>query len=91
MKRPNIVILNPDQMRADSMHHLGNDASVTPVLDRLATEGISFSRAFCQNPVCTPSPCCRTSDNDPYDASVGAGAFEGVKGFGLSCLDESAQ
>lgn len=47
MKRPNIVILNPDQMRADSMHHLGNAASVTPVLDRLATEGISFSRAFC--------------------------------------------
>ena len=56
-KRPNIIILNPDQMRADSMHHLGNEASVTPVLDALAEEGVSFSRAFCQNPVCTPSRC----------------------------------
>jgi arylsulfatase A-like enzyme len=50
-KRPNIIILNPDQMRADSMHHLGNQASVTPVLDALAEEGASFSRTFCQNPV----------------------------------------
>ncbi|MBS5523138.1 MAG: sulfatase-like hydrolase/transferase [Clostridiales bacterium] len=68
MKRPNIVILNPDQMRADSMHHLGNDASVTPVLDRLATEGISFSRAFCQNPVCTPSRCSFMSGWYPHVA-----------------------
>ena len=68
MKRPNIVILNPDQMRADSMHHLGNAASVTPVLDRLATEGISFSRAFCQNPVCTPSRCSFMSGWYPHVA-----------------------
>lgn len=31
-KRPNIVIINQDQMRADSMAHLGNPASVTPNL-----------------------------------------------------------
>ena len=38
-KRPNIVIINPDQMRADSMFHLGNPAAVTPNLDELAKEG----------------------------------------------------
>ena len=54
-KRPNIVIINPDQMRADSMFHLGNPAAVTPNLDELAKEGVSFAHAFCQNPVCTPS------------------------------------
>lgn len=26
MDRPNIIIFNPDQMRADSLHHLGNRA-----------------------------------------------------------------
>ncbi len=36
MNRPNILIINPDQMRADALHHLGNDASHTPVFDRLA-------------------------------------------------------
>lgn len=56
--RPNIVIINPDQMRADSLAHLGNPTSKTPYLDKLAqTESVSFSNAFCQNPVCVPSRC----------------------------------
>jgi arylsulfatase A-like enzyme len=55
-KRPHVVIFNPDQWRGDVMGHHGNAAAVTPNLDRLVkTEAVSFSRAFCQNPVCTPS------------------------------------
>lgn len=57
MHKPNILIINPDQMRADALHHLGNAASHTPVFDRLAAEGVSFRNAFCQNPVCVPSRC----------------------------------
>jgi len=57
-KQPNIIIFNPDQWRSDVMGHLGNPAAVTPNLDRLvAAEAVSFSNAFCQNPVCTPSRC----------------------------------
>lgn len=56
-RKPNIIIFNPDQMRADALHHLGNAAAYTPYLDALATEGVSFSNAFCQNPVCVPSRC----------------------------------
>ena len=55
--KPNILIINPDQMRADALRHLGNPASHTPNLDQLAEEGLSFSNAFCQNPVCVPSRC----------------------------------
>ena len=55
--KPNILIINPDQMRADALGHLGNPASHTPHLDALAQEGVSFSSAFCQNPVCVPSRC----------------------------------
>ncbi|MCR5781626.1 MAG: sulfatase-like hydrolase/transferase [Clostridia bacterium] len=57
MPKPNILIINPDQMRADALHHLGSQASHTPVFDELAAEGVSFSNAFCQNPVCVPSRC----------------------------------
>ncbi|HHV10825.1 MAG TPA: sulfatase-like hydrolase/transferase [Clostridiales bacterium] len=58
MKKPNIIILNPDEMRADTMGHLGNEAAYTPRLDTLALEeGVSFSNAFCQNTVCVPSRC----------------------------------
>ncbi len=57
-KLPHLLIFNPDQFRADALCHLGNPASVTPNLDRLATtDGVSFRNAFCQNPVCTPSRC----------------------------------
>jgi arylsulfatase A-like enzyme len=56
--RPHIVIFNPDQFRGDVLGHMGNPAAATPVLDDLAaTEAVSFSRAFCQNTVCTPSRC----------------------------------
>ncbi len=57
-QRPNIIIFNPDEMRADTLSHLGNSAAVTPNLDRFAqTDAVSFSNAFCQNPVCVPSRC----------------------------------
>ncbi len=57
MSKPNIVIINPDQMRADVLSHLGNRAINTKNIDALASDGVSFSGAFCQNPVCTPSRC----------------------------------
>ena len=57
-KRPDIIIFNPDQMRADALAHLGNPASITPNLDAFQqTEAVSFRNAFCQNPVCVPSRC----------------------------------
>lgn len=57
-KKPHIIIFNPDQMRSDALSHLGNPASITPNLDRMAAnEAVSFRNAFCQNPVCVPSRC----------------------------------
>ncbi|MEI6518820.1 MAG: sulfatase-like hydrolase/transferase [bacterium] len=57
-KKPHILIFNPDQWRGDVMGHLGNPAAVTPNLDAIVeNEAVSFSTAFCQNPVCTPSRC----------------------------------
>ena len=58
-KRPNIIIFNPDEMRYDAMHHLlRNLAAITPNLDKFAKEdAVSFSNAYCQNPVCVPSRC----------------------------------
>ena len=57
-KRPHIIIFNPDEMRADTMAHLGNPAAITPNLDAvIQEEAVSYSRAYCQNPVCVPSRC----------------------------------
>lgn len=67
MKRPHIVIFNPDQWRSDVMGHMGNPAAYTPVLDRwVESEAVSFSNAFCQNTVCTPSRCSFMSGWYPH-------------------------
>ncbi|MCI9046062.1 MAG: sulfatase-like hydrolase/transferase [Hungatella sp.] len=68
-KRPNIIIFNPDEMRWDTMGHMGNPAAVTPFLDRFAkTEAVSFSNAYCQNPVCVPSRCSFFTGLYPHTA-----------------------
>ncbi|WP_211296363.1 sulfatase-like hydrolase/transferase [Paenibacillus donghaensis] len=66
-KRPHIILFNPDQWRGDVLGHMGDPAARTPNLDRLAAkEGVSFSSAFCQNPVCTPSRCSFMSGWYPH-------------------------
>lgn len=64
--RPNIVYFVADQMRADSLHHLGNKAAITPNLDQLAQDGVSFENAYCQNPVCVPSRCSFLTGTYPH-------------------------
>ena len=65
--KPNIIIFNPDEMRADAVGHLGENGACTPFLDEMArTEAVSFRNAFCQNPVCVPSRCSFTTGLYPH-------------------------
>ena len=52
---PNILWFCADQQRFDTVQALGNPHIRTPNLDRLAAEGVAFTHAFCQSPICTPS------------------------------------
>lgn len=54
-KRPNILWICTDQQRYDTITSLGNKHIRTPNVDRLASEGVTFTHAFSQSPVCTPS------------------------------------
>ena len=51
---PNILIIQPDQHRADVMGCTGNSLAITPHLDRLAAAGVRFSNAASASPVCCP-------------------------------------
>jgi arylsulfatase A-like enzyme len=51
----NILWITTDQQRADTVRALGNDHIRTPNLDRLCAEGVAFTHAHCQSPICTPS------------------------------------
>jgi len=54
-KSPNILVIMTDQQSAHMMSCAGNNWLKTPAIDRLATSGIRFERAYCTNPVCVPS------------------------------------
>lgn len=51
---PNILLVTSDQQHFSTLG-VTNPRIKTPALDRLCSEGTRFSRAYCPNPVCTPS------------------------------------
>jgi len=52
---PNLLFLISDDHAGYAMGCAGDRHAVTPNLDRLAAEGVRFSHAYCNSPVCTPS------------------------------------
>ncbi len=54
-RRPNILFILPDQLRAQSVGYLGNRDVTTPNIDRLAAEGMTFEKTFANTPVCCPA------------------------------------
>lgn len=52
---PNLITFFTDQQRPDSIGCYGQALPTTPVLDRLAEQGVRFSSAFTPNPVCGPA------------------------------------
>lgn len=56
--KPNIVLFVPDSYRGDVLGHRGNEGAITPNIDALvASDAVSYTNTFAQNPVCTPSRC----------------------------------
>ena len=53
-KRPNIIMIMTDQQRYDAMGCV-NPLVVTPGIDSLAKDGILFSQAVTQCPMCVPA------------------------------------
>ncbi|MFD0717482.1 sulfatase-like hydrolase/transferase [Paenibacillus sp. GCM10027626] len=55
MKKPNIVLIMCDQLRADVLGCYGSDFVKTPNIDKLAEQGVRFDRIYSQTPVCVPA------------------------------------
>jgi len=54
VRRPNILFVFADQLRADALSCYGDLNITTPNLDRLAAEGALFNHAISTFPVCSP-------------------------------------
>ena len=54
--KPNFLFIVSDDLNTRIGPYADGSLKIhTPALDRLATEGVSFNRAYCQYPVCGPS------------------------------------
>lgn len=53
--RPNILVIMSDQHSRRVLGCYGNRIVRTPNLDRLASEGLLFTDAYCPSPLCVPS------------------------------------
>ncbi|MCR9241109.1 MAG: sulfatase-like hydrolase/transferase [Rhodobiaceae bacterium] len=53
--QPNILLIITDQHRADHTGFGGNSLVQTPNLDRIASSGTVFDKAYVANPICMPN------------------------------------
>lgn len=54
-KKPNVLFVICDQLRADHLGYAGNSVVRTPNIDAIADGGTVFDRAYVNNPVCMPN------------------------------------
>lgn len=74
-KRPNVLFLFADDMRADTIAAHGNEHIRTPNLDRLVKQGFSFRRNYTfggnSGAVCVPSRAMLMTGKTWFDLDVG--------------------
>ncbi len=68
MSRPNILFLFSDEHSFRCLSLLDTQTGEpvhTPTLEGLAAQGVYFSNAYCQSPLCTPSRICLLTGRSP--------------------------
>jgi len=72
-EKPNILLIITDQQSSESMSSvLGDQYLNTPNMDFLAEHGISFSNAYCSNPLCMPSRSSMFTGRYPHELGIQA-------------------
>ncbi|MDP6507246.1 MAG: sulfatase-like hydrolase/transferase, partial [Planctomycetota bacterium] len=73
---PNILWYCSDQQRFDTIAGLGNPHIRTPRLDAFMKEAVTFTHAFCQSPICTPSRASFLTGMYPSSVAVNGNGNE---------------
>ena len=69
-KRPNLLIVFPDQLPGSSLGFLGEEPVITPNLDRFAAQAAVFTQAASNYPVCSPFRAMLMTGQYPFKNGV---------------------
>ena len=69
MKKPNILLVFTDQLRADALGCSGGWVK-TPNIDRIASEGIRFENCVTNSPVCIPARVSLATGLYPHNTGI---------------------
>lgn len=81
---PNVLFLMDDQHNARCLGCAGNENVQTPNIDRLASEGVRFDRAYSQSPICMPSRTSILTGRYPHSLGGVYGNYGGLDADVLS-------
>jgi arylsulfatase A-like enzyme len=70
-ERPNVLFILADDLGYGDLSCYGRPDYETPVLDRLASQGMKFTSAYAAAPVCTPTRCALITGRYPQRLEVG--------------------
>lgn len=73
--KPNIILINCDDLGYGDLGCYGSNVNRTPALDRMAAEGMRFTDFYMASPVCSPSRGAMLTGC--YPPRIGFGAFDG--------------
>ena len=68
--RPDILVILTDQWNPRMMGCAGDRVVQTPHIDNLARQGVQFSAAYTQSPVCMPARACLASGLYPHNHGI---------------------
>src|SRR5690349_4598847 len=85
--RPNFIWISAEDISPD-LGCYGDTYAITPNVDRLASQGVRFTRAFSTAPVCSPSRCSIITGM--YASSVGGQHHRSdvIPGADVHCFTE---
>ena len=69
-RKPNILVIQADQMTALCLSAYGKPYAITPNIDALAEDGTTFTNSYCNNPVCGPSRASMMTGRLPSDVGT---------------------